>query len=228
MGWKPLSNGSWKTTVLNDWNTHEVTHAETTWGDTLPQYSKDMFNFAISGGKSYLDLGCGFGRFLKFLDANVDEPNYIGYDSSPAMLARIREHFPEFNFSTFQRNITDPISHPQESIISSAVFIHLTVQDQQAILTNFLNLNPAPAAITFDINSPSEIEIARLKNKRTTHFERVLKTTKDGSSTFRMTWQSHYRMTRNVLKQFTNYNLTTKFYDLANNRHKVIYMLEKK
>lgn len=214
--------------MLNDWNKREVTRAETTWGDTLPQYSKDMFNFAVCSGRSYLDLGCGFGRFLKFLDNNVDEPNYIGYDSSEAMLERIKEHFPEFNISIFLRNITDPLTHPQESIIASAVFIHLAIKDQQIILTNFLNVNPKPRAITFDINSPSEAEIDRLKNKQTDHFERVLKTTRDGSSTFRMTWQSHYEMTMNLLMNFKSYNLTTKFYDLANNNHKVVYMLEKK
>lgn len=214
--------------MLNDWNKREVNRAETTWGHTLPQYSKDMFNFAISGGKSYLDLGCGFGRFLKFLDNNVDEPNYIGYDSSKAMLERIKEHFPEFNISTFLHNITNPINHPQESIIASAIFIHLTTKDQLKIFTNILALHPLPKAITFDINSPSEIGIDRLKNKRTDHFGRILKTTKDSTSTFRMTWQSHYTMTRNIMKSFNLYNLTTKFYDLPNNCHKVVYMLEKK
>lgn len=214
--------------MLNNWNEKESLRAETTWGHTLPQYSKDMFNFAICTGRSYLDLGCGFGRFLQFLNDNVDEPNYIGYDSSEAMISRIRERFPEFTISTFLRSITDPISHPQESIILSAILIHLTIKDQQRILTNILALQPSPRAITFDINSPSEVEIDNLKIKQTNHFERVLKTTKDGSSTFRMTWQSHHEMTRNLLTLFPRYNLTTKFYDLANNRHKVVYMLERK
>ena len=214
--------------MLNDWNEREVKRAETTWGDTLPQYSKDMFNFAISSGKSYLDLGCGFGRFLQFLDNNIDEPNYIGYDSSKSMIERIRERFPEYTISTFLHNITDPINHPQESIILSAILIHLTTEDQQTILTNILALRPLPKAITFDINSPCETEIDRLKNKQTDHFERVLKTTKDGTSTFRMTWQSHYTMTEIIIRKFEHYNLTTKFYGLANNSHKVIYMLEKK
>lgn len=214
--------------MLNDWNGREAKRAENTWGDTLPQYSKDMFNFAVCSGRSYLDLGCGFGRFLRFLNDNVEEPNYIGYDSSKAMLERLRKNYPEFTITTFLRNITDPLTHPQEVIISSAVFIHLAIEDQQKILTNFLNLKPSPAAITFDINSPSEAEIVRLKNKQTNHLERIIKTTKDGSSTFRMTWQSHHEMTRNLLMDFKSYNLTTKFYDLANNQHKVVYMLERK
>jgi trans-aconitate methyltransferase len=214
--------------MLNDWNEREALRAETTWGHTLPQYSEDMFNFAICSGGSYLDLGCGFGRFLQYLDNRLCEPNYIGYDSSEAMIVRIKERFPDYDISIFLHNITDPITHPQESIIASAIFIHLTTKDQLKILTNILTLHPLPKAITFDINSPGETEIDRLKNKQTDHFERVLKTTRDGSSTFRMTWQSHHEMTRNLLMNFKSYNLTTKFYDLANNRHKVVYMLEKK
>ena len=214
--------------MLNDWNEEEATRAETIWGDSLHPYTRDMFNFAICSGQSYLDLACGFGRFLKFLDRNVDEPNYIGYDSSNAMLARLRASFPDYAITTFNRSITDPISHPQESIIASAVFIHLTLEDQQKILTNISNLHPLPRSITFDINSPCESEIDRLKIKRTNHYSRTIKTTKDGTSTFRMTWQSHHEMTRNLLKTFPLYNLTTKFYDLRINSHKVVYMLEKK
>ena len=214
--------------MLNDWNEREVTRAETTWGDTLHQYTKDMFNFAICTGHSWLDLGCGFGRFLQFLDANIDEPNYIGYDSSKSMLSRIKERFPEHSTNLFSRNITTPITHNQESIVCSAVFIHITIEDQQKILDNFLALKPSPKAITFDINSPSECVIDRLKNKRTTHYEHQLKTTKDSSSTFRMTWQSHHEMTRNLLMHFKLYSLTTKFYTLPKGQTKVIYMLERK
>lgn len=214
--------------MLNDWNEKEVLRAESTWGDSLPQYSKDMFNFAICSGRSYLDLGCGFGRFLQFLNDNLDEPDYIGYDSSIAMVDRIRERFSEFAISIFPHNVTNPINHSQEVIISSAVFIHLTIQDQQKILNNILVLKPLPKAITFDINAPCESTIDRLKIKQTDHFERRLKTTNDGVSTFRMTWQSHHVMTRNLLRDFKSYNLTTKFYDLSSNRHKVVYILELK
>ena len=215
--------------MLNDWNEREVKRAETTWGDTFPAYTLDMFNFALSSGKSFLDLGCGFGRFLQFLtDENVEEPDYIGYDSSDSMIKRITSKFPDYLIRCFLKPITDPITHPQEVVICSAVFIHIKLEDQQKILTNILNLKPLPKAITFDINSPSEQEIDNLKIKQSESFERILKTTKDGKSTFRMTWQSHYLMTEKLLKQFTAYNLTTKFYDLHTNRHKVVYLLEKK
>lgn len=214
--------------MLNNWNEKEVKRAETTWGHKFPQYTEDMYDFAINNGKSYLDLGCGFGRFLQWVTENLDDPNYIGYDSSPSMLNRTLERFPEFALQLFNQSITVPINHPQDVIISSAVFVHITLDDQQKILNNILKLNPLPKAITFDINSPSESAIDRLKIKQSIHYERQIKTTKDGSSTFRMTWQSHHAMTRCLIDKFKSYNLTTKFYDLRNDQHKVIYMLTKK
>lgn len=215
-------------TTLNDWSEKEVNRAETTWGHKFPPYTLDMFNFALKSGKSYLDLGCGFGRFLQFLTEKVDEPDYIGYDSSGAMISRINERFPDFFIRTFHKDVTTHIAHPQEVIISSAIFIHITLDEQQTILDNILAIRPLPKAITFDVNSPSEVEIDRLKSKQSESFERLLRTTKDGKTTFRMTWQSHYLMTEKLIKQFTSYNLTIKFYDLQSNRHKVVYMLERK
>lgn len=182
----------------------------------------------IEIGGSYLDLACGFGRFLHYLLEKVSEPNYIGYDSSDAMILRLRERFPGFDHCTFQRNITAEIKHPQESIIASAVFIHITREDQQKILENWLKLSPKPKGITFDINSPPEVEIDRLKIKRTDHYERKIKTFRGGTSSFRMTWQSHYEMTKFLFENFTDYNLEVKFYDLKQGRKKVVYFLRNK
>lgn len=214
--------------MLNDWNEREVKRAETTWGHKFPEYTEDMFEFAMASGKSFLDLACGFGRFLQYLTENYDEPNYIGYDSSESMVERITERFPDYALQIFNHNITDCITHHQDVIMASAVFIHITLSDQQKILNNILKLNPLPKAIIFDINSPSECEIDRLKIKQSDHYERQIKTTKDGSSTFRMTWQSHHSMTRYLINKFVDYNLTIKFYNLRSSQHKVVYMLKRK
>lgn len=214
--------------MLNNWNDREVKRAETTWGHKYPQYTEDMYGFALANGKSYLDLGCGFGRFLQYLRNAMTDPDYIGYDSSESMISRILERFPEYVLQVFNHNVTDLITHIQDVIVSSAVFVHITLDDQQKILNNILKLNPLPKAITFDINSPNEYEIDRLKIKQSIHYERQIKTTKDGSSTFRMTWQSHHAMTACLLRKFIDYNLTTKFYDLRSGQHKVVYMLRRK
>jgi len=213
---------------LNDWSEKEVKRAETTWGHTFPQYTLDMFNFARESGNSCLDLGCGFGRFLEFLTEGGREPDYIGYDSSESMIERINERFPEYILRTFLKDVTAPISHVKDVIISSAVFVHITIEDQKKILSNIQRIKPLPKGITFDINSPSEREIDNLKNKQSESFERRIKTTRDGKTAFRMTWQSHYDMTKRILNRFTSYDLTIKFYYLKPNRHKVVYMLKKK
>jgi len=213
---------------LNEWSEPEVKRAERTWGHKFAQYTLDMFNFARESGKSCLDLGCGFGRFLEFLSENGGEPDYIGYDSSESMIERVNERFPEYNLRIFLKDVTAPISHVKDVIISSAVFVHITIEDQEKILSNILKVEPAPKGIVFDINSPSEREIDSLRAKKSESFERRIKTTKDGKTAFRMTWQSHYDMTRRLLRRFAAYDLTVKFYHLKPKRHKVVYMLEKK
>lgn len=182
-----------------------------------------MFDFVIKSGRSYLDLACGFGRFLHYLDERVDEPDYIGYDSSQDMIDRLKERFPDYLPRVFLRDITQPITHPQESVLASAVFIHIPIKCQDKILENLKSTKSK--AICFDINSPPEPELDRLKIKQSDHYERYIKTTRDGVTRFRMTWQSHYEMTKKLLNSFPNYNLTTKFYDLKLGRFKVVYML---
>jgi len=213
--------------MINEWNEVESKRAERTWGHKLPQYTQDMFNFALSKGNTFLDLGCGFGRFLNFLTKDREDPAWIGYDSSEAMIALIKERFPEYLLRVFCKNVTDLITHSTDVILSSAVFIHIPVDDQNKILSNISKLAPKPKAITFDINCPAEAQIDRLKNKQTDHFERFITVTKGSDVKFRMTWQSHYEVTKQVLKLFPDYNLTTKFYDLKHKRHKVVYLLEK-
>lgn len=203
----------------NNWSAVEVERAKKLWGDTYPQYSIDLYNFAISNVESWLDLGCGFGRFFKYLLEKVEEPNYIGYDSSSAMLDKFMKTFPDFSPLVFSRNIVDKIVHHQQSIICSAVLIHLTKEDQVTILNNVCEVSPNK--FSFDINSHPEQYI----EKGGKDYEKFIR----GSyNTFRMTWQSHLGMTALLNKLFKNYSITQKHYPLANNRQKVVYFLEKR
>lgn len=200
--------------MINDWNKKQVDRAESTWGHTLHPYSLDMFNFLLERSNTFLDLGCGFGRFLEYLLAHKEDPEYIGYDSSLPMTERIRSRFPQYSNRIFLKDITSPIAHAQDCILCSAVLIHITLSDQRKVLQNIKATSPR--AIAFDINSPSETWL-----RKGDHFERII------PPGFRMTWQSHYEFTKLVLNLFPNYSLTTKFYKLHSNRHKVIYLLDK-
>jgi len=214
---------------LNNWNEVEVSRAEKTWGHKIHEYTKDMFDFAIGNVlhlassnepviNSWLDLGCGVGRCLEYLEARVEEPDYIGYDSSVEMINRIRERFFAYAPRCFCRDITLPINNAQQSIVCSAVLIHLPFEDQSKILKNVFDRRPI--RFVFDINCPTEEWL----EKGESHFERRIRGAKGA---FRMTWQSHYLMTKQVIHQFPMYKLTVKFYDLRQKRNKVCYFLEK-
>lgn len=203
---------------VNNWSEAEVDRAESTWGQRTPQYSVDMFDFVIEGVKSWLDLGCGFGRFLKYLESKVEDPDYVGYDSSEDMVSRIKKNFPHYSPRLFVHDITAPILNHQEAVLCSAVLIHIPREDQDKVLKNIRAINPRN--IAFDINSPCERGMGWLHYK-----ERFIK---GSEGTFRMTWQSHYAMTKKIINLFGDYSLTTKFYTVNTNRHKVAYLLRRK
>ena len=208
-------------TKLNLWNEAQVKRAESTWGHTVHPYSEDLFNFAIKSGDSFLDLGCGFGRFLEYLINN--HPNkdfeYIGYDSSPEMIERTKERFPDYSSRLFVKDITLPIRHTPKVVISSAVFIHLASPDQVKILKNLSVVNSA-VAIGLDINclSPSELG-------KETFTEKHLRI---GTGTFRMAWQDRETFEKRLVKNFPNFSVSHKAYPLAGGRFKTMFFLTKK
>jgi hypothetical protein len=136
------------------------------------------------------------------------------------MCVRTKQRFPGYAARIYNRDISNPIHVDQQAVICSAVLIHLPIKTQDKILKNIREKNFK--RITFDINSPSEAWLVR--NRTFKHFERQIK----GSvGMFRMTWQSHYAMTRKVLSMFPDYKNSIKFYKVHKTRHKVVYFLEK-
>jgi trans-aconitate methyltransferase len=202
---------------VNKWSEPEVIRAEKLWGLKVPDYSSDMYKFAIKDCKSWLDLGCGFGRFLNFL-INSEGPdiNYIGYDSSPDMVNRFIERFPRFSSNVYIHDLTkSSINHLQESIICSAVLIHLTNEEQDFVFDSILKASPKK--VSFDINN----WVVDGKEKIAYRY------IKGTEGAFRMNWQSHPEMTSKITNMFISYNITTKNYKLWDNRYKIVYMLER-
>lgn len=204
---------------LNLWDDPQVKRAEKTWGNSYPKYTRALYNFAIKSGRSYLDLGCGFGRFLQYLIKHHpdDEFEYVGYDSSPFMIARIITRFPEYGQRCFVRNITDPIIHSAEVIVASAVFIHIPVDHQDKILSNINNMSRKPLAIGFDINCPDK-KVAEGRSS----FETIMQ------PGFRMTWQDPDMFAEMLAKKMPLYNFTSQSFDIGKNRLKYVFFLTRK
>jgi len=189
------------------------------WGNSYPKYTRALYDFAIKSGKSYLDLGCGFGRLLWYLIEYHpnDEFEYIGYDSSPNMINKISTRFPHYKHRCFVRNITDPISHPAEVVVASAVFIHITVADQNKILSNINKMNPKPQAIGFDINCHNSETLAGRSD-----FETIM------PPGFRMTWQDPHKFLEHLRVMMPDYSIAYDSFNIGRKRLKYMFFLSRK
>jgi len=78
-------------------------------------------------GKRLLDVGCGFGDLLSWLNARGIEPRYTGIDICRPMIERCRKRFgknkdgqgPAFQVADALTFVTD---HPYDYIVASGIF----------------------------------------------------------------------------------------------------------
>jgi trans-aconitate methyltransferase len=200
---------------VNDWNEFQADRQYNMWSKRYTNYICDLYEFAVEGGNTWLDLGCGFGRFLKYLLERRPDADYIGYDSSPFMLEKLKGHFPDYAYRVFERDITDEPTHLAESVVCCSVFIHLDQASQSKILDNLASLSVYTKSIAFDIYALQE-------GHKKDFVERFSK------HNFRMTYQSHHVMTEIVRRRFPDFDLTTSFFTFANNQCRVNYKLSRR
>jgi SAM-dependent methyltransferase len=209
--------------MLNDWNEVEAERAKNTWGHKRPDYTQFMFDSAVRLGNNFLDLGCGFGRFFRYLiGEGVEGFTYTGYDSSESMLARFPEHLAQA-VSLELREITQPFPDLSDTVVvCSAVMIHNSIETQDIVLSNLLLARPK--AILFDINVPAGLPEGK------DHFERHIKISNNPNSdaTFRMTWQSKDEMISKLTSMFPDYKLDYRDFDLKQGRVKTMFILERR
>lgn len=100
----------------------------------FPWADFDLFLPYYVPGK-VLDLGCGNGRLLKFLDKHGYE-SYLGIDQSDELLAHARMNHPKSKFISGNMSDFKIIDGKFDAIFIIASFHHLPKKDQKATLEN--------------------------------------------------------------------------------------------
>lgn len=79
----------------------------------------------IKNAQNILDLGCGNGRFYKFLEEKGIEASYTGIDNSEGLIKHARESNPEANFKMGDMLQIPSENSKYDSLVCIAAFHHL-------------------------------------------------------------------------------------------------------
>lgn len=143
---------------INDWNAEIVKRAMGQWRWVVSPWTKSAFLHA-SVGSVIVDLGCGFGRFLKWLLKEKEEPfSYLGVDSSEHMIDACVAEFRDVEEAIFLvRDVVESLTFLTKegmSLLCNSVLIHLPFEHQEQVLRNIYEAEPVRAV--FDIESNPE------------------------------------------------------------------------
>lgn len=126
--------------AVNIWDDAAVCRIKTSWYETVPPHVEVLFNEALLSG-DVVDLGCGMGRFLKYVKDHKSEVKYLGLDSSKPMLNEGKQLHPEYAHCFAHRNLMRPLPEGVrgKTLLCCAVMIHLPWEEQGKLLVNMLN-----------------------------------------------------------------------------------------
>jgi len=170
--------------MINNWDKKVVKQLEKNWNKNINGWSISAFFLASSLGAKFLDLGCGTGRFLKYLqDDCLLDFEYTGIDSSLEMVNFAREKFPKLSIT--KNFICDDILNLEidrykrlryDVILCNEVFQHLLENDQIKALENISKLKvkhnivtiqtPVSSDLQPTANFPSKVELCSLKGQK--------------------------------------------------------------
>ncbi|MDD2565969.1 MAG: class I SAM-dependent methyltransferase, partial [Candidatus Gracilibacteria bacterium] len=78
-----------------------------------------------------LDIGCGSGRLLNYIEKNFPNSKYLGIDASSGMIEEAYKEFPNNEFSTLDMTDLDKLNNKYDIIFFIASFHHLPLKEQR-------------------------------------------------------------------------------------------------
>jgi len=202
--------------AVNNWDEAAAERAVKTWGTINAKWTHYAFEQAIrEPSRSFIDIGCGFGRFYSYLCKHKQEFFYYGFDSSDAMLQKaVAKKRPDMSDKFSHHDILKPIlpngAAPRVAICN-AVLIHLPDIQQGIVLSNIRDLSPD--RIIFDINcSPNpHLQVSRFR-----------------MGLFYMNWSDADKFHEVINRMFSHYQvIERKFFPIRGNKTKCVYRIER-
>ena len=95
-----------------------------------------LTQIADLGGSRVLDVGCGVGDLLGYLQANLKNVEYVGIDVHPQMIAHAIRKFPK---GTFVHQSLDQVQDLSDFVLVSGAF-NLRVSDNEHYLQRMIKL----------------------------------------------------------------------------------------
>ena len=153
--------------MLNNWSQKTVDKLEKIWSKHEHPSTAKFFSLAGSYGNSFLDIGCGSGRFFDFLSNKRLPKNqsfsYIGLDSSIAMIHTAKTRYPGMSDNFIVHDISKPFAYCAEVIVCHEVLIHMLPKNQIKVLSNMDKCHAKIIVLSIQTsNKPTEIEHLRL------------------------------------------------------------------
>ena len=158
--------------MLNVWDVKVVRKLSARWGELQGADTESTFRLAARSGDSFLDVGCGMGRFYGYLlEKKKGLFTYAGLDSSQAMIDAAKERFPKGIF--FLHDVTEPFPPCQQDVVlCNEIFIHLLPDQQHKFICNLAAIGWRRLIITIQtradltVESPFCVQEVALKKRR--------------------------------------------------------------
>jgi len=142
--------------MLNLWSDKVVSRLEHDWNSKNQPGVEETFSMTARLGNSFLDVGCGYGRFYAFLLEKGDKFSYIGYDSSEAMIDKAEAMYNNSDCFILH-DVTKPFIHSMDVVLCNELFIHLLPEVQEKVLGNINSTKSKAIVISIQIKDDKDI-----------------------------------------------------------------------